>query len=102
METPCNRIRPGSSAGPYGYALIQSFDDLVRRLAAFAGWMSITTGASAVLNVKDKIVAGSRSNSHRYGVELEVVTHFPGHDMVGTRGVATNPERSDEFSLFVV
>ena len=77
-------------------------DDFLAGIASFTAGMSEPTAAGAVLNIEYKIIAGSGRHSHRYGIQGQRVTRFPGDYVIGTRSVSAYSERADYLSLFVV
>lgn len=52
--------------------------------------------------IENHIVARTRRNPHRNGIQSEGVTRFPGDDMIRAGGIATHAETADEFAFLTV
>src|SRR5690242_2007439 len=77
-------------------------DDVLRRRSAFAGRMTETAAAHAILNVEDKIIALPRREAHRHGIEMKRVSRFPSDHMIGAGSIAAHSQRADELAPRVV
>src|SRR5689334_9415405 len=84
------------------HVLGKLLDDFFARSTTLAGRVPKTTQAHPILNVKNKIVAGPGSDSHRNGIKPERVTSFPRNDMICAGGVAADTKRADNVTLLVI
>ena len=64
--------------------LNKRFNYILRGQTSFAAGMSESASTRPILNVENKIVARSRGDSHRNGIESQGMPNFPGDHMVRT------------------
>ncbi len=77
-------------------------DDGVGRHATFAGGMAEPASADIVMEIENHVVVVIGAGPHGYGIKVQLVADFPGNDVIGAGGVATEPETSDYLSLTAV
>src|SRR3954451_14629071 len=82
----------------------QILDDGVRRLASFATRVTESTRAVLPLHIENHVVirTGSRSDTIRHSVEIELMTYLPRHNMIRARGVAADTETTNNVPACVV
>src|SRR5437764_931353 len=82
-----------------GIGLGKLFDDVLVRLATLAVGMSEAALADAILNIKNKIVAGARGNAHRNTIQSKPMARFPRDHMICAGSISADAQRADKFSL---
>src|SRR6185312_12041120 len=61
-----------------------------------------SAGAFAVLEVQNHVVVVVGAGSHRYVIEVQLMAHLPGNDVIGAGGISTESKSADNFALSIV
>ena len=82
--------------------LRQLFDDVFTGAATLAAGVTESAATHAVLDIENEVVARAGRNAHGHGVKSKGMPSFPGHDVVGARGISADAKTADNLSLFIV